>query len=452
VRLADPSAEDTALLDSVLKKLVANAEPDPGARAAAAIEVDRTLLPAILVRINSEAERADRGKLKQLLLDTRDTARDELKRASRGKPDAEIDTPDYLPMMLAHPAPDNPAWQPLVRILALSRMCGHIGTVEAVRVLIQIYVRFEFLRVDTQLQMNALGDKALAGLIEATRHPAPSVSEWAKRRLDFLGKAIPSEVVQVQDPQVVADVLRAYGRVRDPDALRLIISFANSERSQIREAARQSITLLGEVANWPLRDSYEDMVGKKPPREWTWDRTARELFRNFDQIRFSELYEHYKNGLEALANGNLDAMRDAFDKVLARKPTFEPRDRITQGYFAFVEDRIDKDPTMVLPVLQHLTRIAESEEERKRAGSLLLTLQARALAEANVADQFTLSQALDLDPNNARAKRLLDDVRSEPFNETTGFMRVLWPTLLGGISVLAAAVLLLRRRFTAHRH
>jgi hypothetical protein len=325
-------------------------------------------------------------------------------------------------------------------------MCARIGTVEAVRVLVHVYVRFEFLRIDTQLQMNALGDKALAGLIEATRHQAPSVSEWARRRLDFLGKAIPSEVVQVQDPQVLADVLRAYGRVRDPDAPRLIISFANSERSQVRDAARQAVALMGEVANWPLRDSYEDMVGKKAPREWTWDRTARELFKNFDQIRWAELYEHYRRGLTAQSEGKLDDMRDAFDKVLARKPDFDPKDKIVEGYFAFATERFAQDPDTVAGVLQRLMRIAPTESERARAQSLALTLRAQLLSDKQLADQFPLQRARQLDPSNEQAQRLLAELSREPLTESTGFMRVLWPLLFFVTALGAALIVALKRR------
>src|SRR5690606_27376570 len=103
--------------------------------------------------------------------------------------------------------------------------CVAIGTVSAVRQLIHVFVRFEFLRIDTQLQLDKLDEKSLAALIETTRHAAPTVAEWAKRRLDFVGKAIPSEAVRVSSSDALADILRAYGRLKDPDAARLVLSF-----------------------------------------------------------------------------------------------------------------------------------------------------------------------------------------------------------------------------------
>jgi tetratricopeptide (TPR) repeat protein len=329
-------------------------------------------------------------------------------------------------------------------------MCTHIGSIEAVRSLIHLYVRFEFLRIDTQLQLNKLGDRALAGLIESTRHPAPSISEWARRRLDFLGKAIPSEVVQVQDAEILADVLRAYGRTRDPDAPRLIISFANSERAQVRLAARQAVNLLGEIANWPLRDTYENMVGKKPPRDWTWERTARELFRNFDQIRLAELYEHYQLGLTALEKGDLEAMRQAFDKVLARDPQFEPREKLAEGYLRYALQHYEDAPEATRQAAGRAARIALSAEQQNKAKSLLLTLEAKRLSEERrIADQSLLRQALELDPQNPHAVALQAELSREPLSESPTFMRVFWPALLGVGALLSVVILVVKRRFVA---
>jgi hypothetical protein len=145
-------------------------------------------------------------------------------------------------MLLLAAEPNNRAWQDLVRVVAMSRMLCHAGGIQAARVLIGVYVRFgEFLRVDTQLQLEKMGGSAVAALIEARHHRAEKIAHWAERQLDGLGKAIPGEAVNTTDYQVLADVLRAYGRVRDPDAARIVISFANSERTQVREAARQAI-------------------------------------------------------------------------------------------------------------------------------------------------------------------------------------------------------------------
>ncbi len=92
-------------------------------------------------------------------------------------------------------------------------MLTQIGTVQAVRELIDVYVRFgEFLRMDTQLQLEKLDDKAVGALIEARRHQARKIARWAERQLDMLGKAIASEAVQTEDQEVSRRRAQAYGR------------------------------------------------------------------------------------------------------------------------------------------------------------------------------------------------------------------------------------------------
>ena len=100
-----------------------------------------------------------------------------------------------------------------------------------------------------------------------------------------------------------------------------MVSFAGTERSQVRDAARQAIALMGETANWQLRDAYENVVGKRPQRDWSWERTARELFGELDRLRSSEVSDLFEAGLKAQSDGDLERMRSAFDQVLAEEST-----------------------------------------------------------------------------------------------------------------------------------
>ena len=212
----------------------------------------------------------------------------------------------------------------------------------------------------------------MAALIEAERHPAPKIAQWAARQLDMLGKAIPGEAIQTNDPEVLADILRAYGRARDPDAARLVISFANSERTQIRDAARESVVLMGEVSNWQLRDTYENVVGKKPPREWSWERTARELFTEYDRLRLSQVHVLFEQGLAAKSAGKLDDMASAFDQVLARSPTFERASEMVPGYSAFAEAHLDDAPDKASQALRRVVRLGLDAGRRPKPAQSLL--------------------------------------------------------------------------------
>lgn len=402
-RPSPPELED---LDERLTKLCSSDEGERDAARREVLEVNPKLVPAIRFRLGTTADGAKHDELKELLLKIRrkgrDGARDEQEaEGKRGR----VKTPDYLEMVSAHAEPNSKPWCSLVSVLAESRMLAQIGTVEAVRGLIDVYVRYgEFLRVDTQLQLEALGDRAVPALIETQRHQAEKIAKWALRELDALGKAIPSEAVQVTDLQVLSDVLRAYGRVRDPDAARIVVSFSNSERAQVREASRQAIAMFGEVGAWQLRDTYETVVGKKPPRDWNWERTARELFGEFDRLRSAEVVKLYEAGVAAQERGDWEGMRKAFDQVLTRSPDYPKATELSRAYFAYAQKVLSARPPEAMAALRRAERLGKGSDLEATAKSLRLTLEAEALAQNGIADRTLLSRALELDPKNARAQ------------------------------------------------
>ena len=431
-----PSNASLEALDALLARLSSRDAGDRETAAAEVLEVEQDRLPAIHRRIGSISESSDHVAMKDLLGHIRDKAHEETK----GPP------PDYLEMLEAHAKPDSKAFRDLVQIVGMSRMLRHIGTTPAARELIGIYGRFgEFLRVDTQLSLEKMGERAVAALIEATRHPAPKIAHWALRQLDGLGKAIPGEAVRTSDPEVLADVLRAYGRTRDPDAARLVISFANSERTQIREAARQAVVLMGEVANWQLRDTYESVVGKKPSREWSWDRTARELFAEYDRSRLSVVERDFEKGLAAYQAGKLDDMGTLFDGVLSQSPVFARASEMVPGYRAYADAHLDDAPELASRALLRVERLSDDEATKKRAESLLLVLRAEKLLKRHVADQSLVRNALELDPNDARARRLLDRMSRGEVDASVRTRRYEAAGVIGVLALSAIAFILLRR-------
>jgi hypothetical protein len=266
-RLPAPEAAALARLDALLERLTS---PDAAARLAARAEIDQVgeeWLPALAVRLETIADQADKLAMKEKLTQIRDATRERLRREGEQRGEtAPVATPDYLDMLLSAEPKAERSYEALVRVVALSRMFERIGSVAAGKQLIRVYVRFgEFLRVDTQLALERLGERAIAPLIETTRHPAPQIASWAEERLTAMGKALPSDAVQVSEPGVLSDVLRAYGRTRRLDTARLSISFAQSERAVVGLAARVAITLIGCAGSWPLRDAFEKTLGKRAP-------------------------------------------------------------------------------------------------------------------------------------------------------------------------------------------
>jgi hypothetical protein len=446
LELPPPSKEQLATLDDLLAEVISK---DPTQRQAAKqriFEINRDILPAISRRIDTVAESADRRAMSKLLDDIRDDARDAVRtRMKAAGQKGTVDTPDYLEMLTEHAKVDDPSWSALVRVVALSRMLGQLGSIEAVRELIRIRVRYDFLRRDVQLVLDALGDRALGGLIEAQRHAARAIGEWAGQRLDLLGRAIPSETVQTEDLGVLADVLRAYGRIRDPDAARLVISFSNSERAQVRLAARQAVRMMGDVADWQLRDTYENIVGKKPPREWSWERTARELFTEFDRLRLSRVYELFSEGQKAHAASQLDEAVKAFDAVLVRSPEFEHAQKMVPAYLDYARKHLDNAPDDARRALARARRIVGDDLAHKPIDSLSMTLDAEKLLSGKVADQILLRRALELDPANSRAQALLDRVQRGDVEKQTQFNRYFAAGTVGLVALVAILFIWLRK-------
>lgn len=429
----EPSVADVSEIDELLTRIASEDQLQREEGVRAITELGPRAVPAIRRRLEALAGNADKPAMKQLLHAIRRRARDEPKEELPGAASEKSEKgPDYFQLVLAEAKPTQTTWKDLVRVLALSRMLEQVGTTPAVRGLVDVYVRFgDFMRIDTQKALARLGDRAVPALLEARRHQAERIGTWASRQLDMLGRAAPSQAAQITDPAVLADVLRAYGRTKDLDAARIVISFAGSERAQLRDAARQAIGMLGEAGHWQLRDAYEDVVGKRPQRDWTWERTARELFGELDRLRRAELLSRFEAGQKAQAAGDLEAMRNAFDDVLARVPFFERADEMVGGYWEYAKRHADERRDDAIFALRRAERLSRGAPHHAAIESLLLTLEAERLADKQIIDRSLLKRAVALDPANERARTRLEAL-SRPQATDTSHLRY---GIAGGIAL-----------------
>jgi len=452
IALPDPTKADLEALDALLARLT-DAEPMVRERAVRELlEVQTRWVPSLHTRLDKLADRANKGAMRDALDRIRAAKRQEL----RANPGEGGSASDFLAIVVERAEPANEIWRNLVHALAMSRMLRHINTAAAARSLVHVYVRYgEFLRINTQLELEAMGDRSIAALIEARRHPAQKIAQWAERQLDLRGKAIAGEALRTEDPEALADILRAFGRIRDPDSARVIISFAQSERAQLRGAAREALVLLGEVATWQLRDAYENTMGKRAPREWSWQRTARELFSEFDRLRQAEQYDLFEQGQAAHRAGKLEEMVERYDRVLAFNPMFERRDEMTAGYLDYVRAHGDQHPERAVAALRTAERVASSDKERRALQSLRLTFEARRLIDRGIVDQGLLHQAMALDPSNRLAEETLEAALTDdslPLSPTTRYWGA---AAIAGISLLGAGGILwigARRRRSVEIH
>ncbi|MGK3984733.1 hypothetical protein WME99_16930 [Sorangium sp. So ce136] len=367
--------------------------------------------------------------------------------AKKGADDDKDETEeDWLDFMLAVPRPRDSAWRDVVKLLAMERMLVAAGTTPAVRELIALHAYFgELLRIDLQRQIAKLRDKAVPALIEARQHDAKIVQRWANKQLDLLGRAIPGEAIATNDTQILADVLRAYGRVRDVDAMRAVLSFCNSDRARVRDAAREAISAIGEPGIWQLRDAYLNLTGEKPPREWSWDRVARELFATYDRARLAEVYKLMDEGVAAAGASKLAEATDAFDKVLARAPLFERRKEMVGAYVERAKALAADKREDALAMLRKALRLDPTGEHARKIEAEIAYLEGALLIERGTPDKFVLERALELDPAHAGAKAALASLGDKVAERKDQTNRHLAAGAVGLVAMLAMLFIARRR-------
>jgi hypothetical protein len=243
----------------------------------------------------------------------------------------------------------------------------------------------------------------------------------------------------------LTDVLLAYGRTRDADAARVVLSFVSSDKAQIREAARQAVVLMGDLLLWQLRESYENLLGKKAAEDWAWDRVAAELFQAYDRARLAEVYDLMSDGLAAHKAGKLEEMGSAFDKVLARAPTFERRAEMVDGYLELARMLEPTDRARAAAVVRKVARLDPSSSKASVIESERLYLEALDLMDRGIVDQAALEKAVALDANNAGARATLHKVEEDSGRRMSALRRAI-VLATGSLAALFAGIALLWRR------
>ncbi len=394
-----------------------------------------------LTRLGSTADHAAMGALVTAVIKPRRVPADEI--AGR-LPDGGFGTDDdWLQLLLAAPAPDSAPWRDLATALGLTRMLVHIGNTTAARHLTALYPTWgDVLRPDLERQLVSMGGRALPALIEMRRAEAKESRLFALKLLEALGKAIPGEAVQTGDDSLLAEVLVAYGRARDADAVRVVLSFANSDRRQIREAARASIAAMGDTGLPALREAYENFLTKKSAESWSAEATARELFAAFDRSRLTEAYALMDEGVAAMQRGEAEAAASAFDRALARDPAFPRRAEMAPAYLALGRALKIHAPDRARIALRKAMRVDPAGPLAKAAESELLVLEARALAGRGLIDERALRRAVTLDPENSDAKSELSRLASESSVRSGRFSWYAYGAIafLLGLAGVAAAI------------
>lgn len=412
---------------------------EPSSRAAAVQAIDRAtplMLQAVADRLTQLSRAADKPAMSTLVATIIKPSRVPPDEIAGRLPDGGFGkNDDWLALLMAEPAPDQPAWRDLAMVLALSRLLTQIGSTTAARHLVALYpVYGDFLRPDLERQLVTVGVRSLPALIEMRRAEAKEQRVFALKLLEALGKAIPGDAVQAGDDALVAEVLLSYGKARDADASRVVLTFANSERRPLREAARASIAAMGDIGFPALREAYENFMSKKVAESWGWEMTSRELFAAFDRARLTEAYALMDEGTAAFSRSDVEGAARAFDRALARDPAFPRRAEMAPAFLALGRSLKKDAPERARVALRKAIRVDPTGPLAKSAESELLVLEARALSTRGVVDEASLRRAMTLDPENADAKNELSRLEAA---SSTRSGRFSWYAY-GGIALLLA--------------
>ena len=303
-------------------------------------------------------------------------------------------------------------------------------------------------------QLEAMGDVAVPALIEAKGPDFPlDVRRWAVAVLESMNKKIPGEAIQTKDNRLLAEVLRAYGKTRDLDAVGVVFAFANVDRNDVRSAAREAIRQYGDGAISKLRETYTNLKSRPPKDTWSTAELTDELFKLMDGVRLREVYLQLDDALKkASAAGDepaqLEPLVTQLDQVLARQPLLDRRAEAAPVYARFARALDETDPARALAYYRKAERLDPEGPEKDRVRSAVAYLEAKELATHGVVDVEGFRRAVELDPQNARAQ---DEIARIEGHERAEKQRArLW--LFGGVAGLvfvSAMILFVRVRLRA---
>lgn len=318
----------------------------------------------------------------------------------------------------------------------LLKALARVGTTPAIRQLIRAAIDHGgALRPEVNRHVKALGDRAVPALIETRSESSAELRHWAYSQLEAMGKRVPGDAVQTRDNQVLADVLRAFANAHEMDALPVLLSFVNSDRLQVRAAAREALGQFGPDAVWKLREAYSNVTGKPAPESWQATRVARELFSTYDRLRLQETYGLLEEGLAREKEGRLNEAIAAFDKVLARHPTLDRRAEMVGAYVEYAKALEDTEPARSNALLRKATRIWPETSRATQIEAEIAYLEGKDLLARGIPDVGPLQRAVALDPNHEKARAELSHL------EATVEAHEAKVRVLAGLATVTAVVL-----------
>jgi tetratricopeptide (TPR) repeat protein len=297
--------------------------------------------------------------------------------------------------------------------LALLRSLEHIATPAAGRVIADLLaVHYSPWKWESRRIVDRMGIRALPWLIEVRRHDRPGIRRWGRWGRDHLGMEEPGKAIQAAQehgPELLAAVIRAYGKVRDMDAMPIVVSFVSHGTQTVRRAARKAVDRYGQNCIWQLRRAYRIHAGQDADTSWGWKRTRRELYQVLDAERLGPARQEMKAGLEAKREGKLGTMAEHFRQALRMAPAMKRRREMAPGFAELAETKLQKGQlTEATSAYRRALALApDAGQAESWRAELAFTRAERKLAQG-VVDPGAYRRVLQLAPGHPQASKRLD--------------------------------------------
>ncbi len=340
-------------------------------------------------------------------------------------------------------APGNKS---LALLLAGIRAAEKQGGTPGARVLVRIAVDHKgLLKSHAAGALKRMGDHAVAALVEVRRDTDKELRGFANKTLDAMGKFLPSDAVQVHDPQALADVITAFGKTKDPDAMRAIVPYLNADRAPVREAARWAIAQYGNDARPILEETHDQFTGDKAGKDWAADKILKALIVAYDKVRLAEVFKLLDEGIAHRDAGRLEEAVASFDALLARAPQFERRAELAGAYHELARKKEASDRPAARLLFAKAARLAAGTPLAATIEADLAVLDTQDLLARGIADTSLLQKALALDPSHVRARDLLQKIENDARDREDRFRRYALAAFAGVVATLAAILFLGRK-------
>ena len=363
-----------------------------------------------------------------------------IRAATDGRENAEY---DLLSLMIA--APRAADLDGAIERVVLARALGAMASADAGRALVALSSSYGaiFRQEVGRIIRGQLKDYALPALIEL-RNPSEMMRVFMRQTREALRKVTPGEAVQQHDNALLAEIIRAYGSIRQPDAMQVVVSFVNSDRAQVREAARWAVTQYGRESINALRSAYEMYEGHDANAQWGWERTAQELYLANDRRRMAEVTQRLDAGLAAGREGHGDAMLGHFRWVLARHPDLQRRSEMVEPLMRYARELETEDAARAQSVWRLALWVEPEGAHAREIRAAVLFLEAEQSMARGVADPELYDAVLRVDPGHERARAQRSVVAQDEVLRARRRRRTLGAVGLLGVA-LATLWMLVRR-------